>query len=106
MTTFFIHQTKHFEKTRWKILFLNMLSVIWAAFGDAAPLDNWHQRDMPFLLSTRLSQVGYGNGVFVALGEPQTLLTSPDGTDWFWHFPPVEVNDRDTRLSFLNNLFF
>jgi hypothetical protein len=106
MTTFFIHQAKLFEKTDWKILLLSVLSVLWAAFGNAAPLDVWHQRDVPFLLSTRLSQVAYGNGAFVALGEPETLLTSSDGTDWFWNYPPIEVNDRDTRLSFLNNLFF
>jgi hypothetical protein len=106
MTTFFIHQTKHFEKTKWKILFLSALSVLWAAFGHAAPLDVWHQRDLPFLLSTRLSQVAYGNGIFVALGEPETLLTSSDGTDWLWHFPPFELSGWATRLSFLNNVFF
>jgi len=47
----------------------------------AGPLDNWHWR-YPQPQANRLGSVAYGNGVFVAVGDRGTVMTSPSGSNW------------------------
>lgn len=47
----------------------------------ASPLDTWHLRN-PLPQGNDLTGVTYGNGIFVAVGEYGTILTSPDGVSW------------------------
>ena len=43
-------------------------------------LDNWQMKSSG--TSNHLYEVAYGNGVFVAVGDLGTILTSPNGTTW------------------------
>ncbi len=45
------------------------------------PLDNWHWRN-PLPQGNTLEAIAYGNGAFVAVGDYDTILTSPDGVTW------------------------
>jgi hypothetical protein len=47
----------------------------------AGPLDRWFQRN-PLPQSQNLLSLTYGNGLFAAVGERGTVVTSPDGTNW------------------------
>jgi hypothetical protein len=47
----------------------------------AGPLDRWPQRN-PLPQSQELLSLAYGNGLFAAVGQRGTVVTSPDGTNW------------------------
>jgi hypothetical protein len=49
--------------------------------SEAGPLDVWHLRDSG-LQGITLNGITFGNGMFVAVGEVGTILTSPDGVNW------------------------
>ena len=49
-----------------------------AVAARSSALDNWHWRN-PLPTGNGLWGVTYGNGLFVAVGESGTILTSPDG---------------------------
>ncbi len=51
----------------------------WITLAD--PLAIWHQRNS-LSQTNPLFSVVYGNGLFVAVGESGTVLTSPDGIAW------------------------
>ena len=51
------------------------------ALVSAAPLEQWHWRS-PLPQGNSLRSVAYGNGLYVAVGDLGTILTSPDGTNW------------------------
>jgi len=45
------------------------------------PLEQWHGRDCP-AQGAALWSVAYGNGLFTAVGDNGTVITSPDGVTW------------------------
>src|SRR5437773_5942940 len=47
----------------------------------AAGLDTWNQRSSG--ASVQLSDIAYGAGIFVVVGDSGTILTSSDGATWF-----------------------
>jgi len=49
--------------------------------GTPTALDNWHWRN-PLPQGNALSDVTYGNGIFVAVGSSGIIFTSPDGRTW------------------------
>jgi len=61
--------------------------VLWAcavwllADLQANPLDHWYWRN-PLPQGNFLHDVGYGGGVFVAVGDYGTIITSTNGLDW------------------------
>jgi hypothetical protein len=61
-------------------------AVVVAAFllagsaGNAEPLDNWNTRNSG--VTNVLNAVGYGNGVYVVVGNEGTLLSSTNGVNW------------------------
>jgi hypothetical protein len=48
---------------------------------NAHPLNNWHWRS-PIPQGNDLSNVAYGNGIFVAVGDTGTIITSEDAANW------------------------
>lgn len=46
----------------------------------ADPLDNWHLREAT--TDSSLNSIVYGNGMFVAVGQHGTIISSPDGVNW------------------------
>jgi hypothetical protein len=48
---------------------------------SAEALEDWHRRDWPAQGGTLLG-VAYGGGLFTAVGENGTVITSPDGVTW------------------------
>lgn len=48
---------------------------------EAHPLDVWQWRN-PLPQGNALNAVTYGNGLYVAVGDLGTILTSADGTNW------------------------
>jgi len=64
---------------------LSCLLILCAAWGAghsaASVLDDWHWRS-PLPQGNRLENVVFANGVYVAVGELGTILTSNDGTNW------------------------
>lgn len=59
------------------------ISVLGLSSGvsQADPLDNWHWRN-PLPQGNHLNGVAFGNGIFVAVGDEGTILTSSDGATW------------------------
>jgi photosystem II stability/assembly factor-like uncharacterized protein len=49
--------------------------------SEASPLDNWHLRN-PSSQGSTLSNIVYGNEIFVAIGVDGIILTSSDGATW------------------------
>jgi hypothetical protein len=69
------------------------------------PLDNWHVRHI-FQQSGKsdyLFGVAYGNGMFVAVGEPGRIFTSADGIKWISRNSGTNVVLR--RVSYGNGVF-
>jgi len=63
------------------LLIVGLLSVLFVSRSSADPLDNWHVRGAGLTTDT-LTGIAYGNGIFVAVGRMNTVLTSPDGINW------------------------
>src|SRR5437762_8573852 len=58
---------------------VGILASWWsAAAGD--PLSSWEIRETP--TPRPLRAVTYGNGLFVAVGDHGTIITSTDGASW------------------------
>src|SRR6266850_4866559 len=57
--------------------------------GFGALPDTWNIRTAPS--SNHLQGVAYGHGLFVAVGDQNTILTSPTGTDWMQRTSGVSV---------------
>ncbi|MBI5100744.1 MAG: hypothetical protein HZB33_02745 [Nitrospirae bacterium] len=57
------------------------LLILLPSFSSADPLDDWHWRS-PLPQGNDLNDVKYGNGTFVTVGLPGTVMTSPDGISW------------------------
>jgi hypothetical protein len=66
------------------------------------PLDSWGQRIVPGL-NVNLHAVAFGNGVFVAVGDQSTIVSSSDGVDWVVSSPGAYGNFAGVR--FLNGQF-
>ena len=66
------------------------------------PLDSWARRAVPGL-TTNLSSVAYGNGVFVAVGDGSTVVTSPNGT--IWAVSTAGAYGNLARIRFINGEF-
>src|SRR5262249_31066243 len=63
---------------------LNIIIVVLCILAPAArsaPLEEWHWRN-PLPQGNALNRVVFVNGVYVAVGELGTILTSSDGTNW------------------------
>src|SRR3954465_1893723 len=59
--------------------------------GDA--LDNWHWRQ-PVPQGNNLSSIAFGNGLYVAVGDDATILTSTNATAWQTHNLEIPRRDR------------
>jgi hypothetical protein len=64
-----------------RIIWAAMLAILVQAAESGGPLDTWHARNSPSD-TTPLFSVVYGKGLFVAVGQGGTILTSSDGTAW------------------------
>lgn len=69
--------------------------------GEAG-LDNWHIR-FPTPNDSNLNDIQYGNGVFVAVGDNGSILTSPSGGDWM--AVKSGVSDSLNGITFANGNF-
>src|SRR5262245_43004349 len=86
---------------------LRLGTVVTAVIGSETsrgdPLDTWNQvYQSPSYVT--LSQVAWGNGLFVALGSSginTVSETSSDGTNWVMH----QSGPAATRLAYGNDLF-
>src|SRR5262249_6365693 len=79
-----------------------LILFIFTNLGRSDPLDTWHQvYQSPSYVT--LSQVAWGNGLFVALGSGINTFseTSSDGTNWVIH----QSGASPYRLSYGNGLF-
>ena len=64
----------------WLLGWFAVLAMIQPHDGFPETLDHWQLNPLSSLgHSLRIS---YGNGIFIAVGEPGTLLTSSDGATW------------------------
>jgi hypothetical protein len=59
-----------------------VLTIFHPRHGLAEPLEHWHLK--PSLSQGHSLRICYGNGTFVAVGEPGSLYTSSDGETWTW----------------------
>ena len=62
-------------------ILLILLAFAFPVVSTAGPLDTWTWRN-PLPQGNNLNAITYGNGLFVAVGNYGTILTSPDGTTW------------------------
>lgn len=62
------------------LFFFVTMSIFISETAGADPLDNWHLRTSP--VSETLNSATYGNGMFVAVGDNGTILSSNDGVVW------------------------
>ncbi len=92
------------------------LLILLPQISGADPLDNWHWRN-PVPTGNYLGAVTYGNGIFVAVGEGGTILTSPDGVTWTprasevtshpwpYDFSPFQVRSQLQAVTYGNGTF-
>ena len=66
------------------------------------PIDFWHSRN-PLPQGHTLNGVTYGNGIFVAVGQHGTIITSHDGLEW--QISPSGVDKNLSALAFGNDMF-
>lgn len=62
-----------------------------ASSTSAATLDNWTWRN-PAPTGNNMLGLTYGNGLFVAVGNGGTILTSADGVNWTQQLAPPNAN--------------
>ena len=84
------------------VLIVSAVTFLPVPLLRAGPLDNWHQRYLPFPPSCAF-QVAFGNGAFVAMGRGK-IFTSSDGETWFQYLSPFLFSDPE-QLVFLNGVF-
>ena len=58
-----------------------IISIFSPGYSNANPLENWHWRN-PLPQGNALNSVTYGNGTYVAVGQSDRILTSPNGLAW------------------------
>src|ERR1051326_8931201 len=69
------------------------------------PLDHWTLRN-PLPISSGLSRVAYGNGIFLAVGENWAVVLSSDGIHWTNQVSPSsDAFHSPSGLTFGNGLF-
>jgi hypothetical protein len=68
----------------------------------ATGLDRWNWR-LPHPQGSRLKDIAYGNGRYVAVGKSGNIVTSPNGLDWT--NAVVEVDGDLDAVAFGNGLF-
>jgi hypothetical protein len=62
--------------------FITLFAVfVLAQTGWADPLDTWTWRN-PLPTGDALNSVAYGSGLFVAVGDAATIVTSAEGVNW------------------------
>ena len=66
------------------------------------PLTSWAHRSVPGL-TTNLSSVAFGNGMFVAVGAGSTVVTSTDGVNWT--AGNAGAHGNMARVRFVNGQF-
>jgi len=72
----------------------------------ADPLDTWFWRN-PLPQGEHIYSFAYGNGVFVAVGESGTIMTSPDGINWAVRHTALSLdNSKFTGIAYGNGVFF
>jgi Cep192 domain 4 len=82
---------------RWLVGWFAVLMVVQPQNSLAEPLDHWQLKaPFPQWPSIRIS---YGNGIFVAMGEPGALYTSPDGETWTWGSSGTSQSLRDVSYG-------
>lgn len=59
-------------------MFVLIISIFSPEYSNTNPLDNWHWRN-PLPQGNTLNSVTYGNGTYVAVGQSDRILTSPNG---------------------------
>ncbi|GGF95972.1 hypothetical protein GCM10010912_46100 [Paenibacillus albidus] len=60
---------------------LFILAGMFPSFASADPLDNWSARS-PLSTNQNMNGVIYGNGMYVAVGDYGTIVSSSDGVSW------------------------
>ena len=68
----------------------------------ATGLDRWNWR-LPHPQGSRLKDIAYGNGRYVAVGKAGNIVTSPNGLDWTNAL--VEMDGDINTVAFGNGLF-
>ena len=82
---------------RWLLRWFAVLMVVQPQNSLAEPLDHWQLKTpLPQWHSIRIS---YGNGIFVAVGEPGALYTSSDGETWTWRSSRTGQSLRDVSYG-------
>jgi Ig-like domain-containing protein len=92
-----------------RVLYFHVLSLLsiaicaGTAFGvPAHPLDVWHWRE-PLPQGNTLEEAAFGNGLFVAVGQHGTILTSTEGINWTRR--DSGTTERFTGVNFVNGRF-
>src|SRR5262245_58802740 len=70
-----------------QILWLCLLWTFGMADHAAHPLDNWYTRYTNSSPTIAFTDVTYGNGTFVAVGNSGLIATSADGRNWTTNQP-------------------
>jgi Cep192 domain 4 len=82
---------------RWLLGWFAVLMVVQPQNSLAEPLDHWQLKvPLPQRYSIRIS---YGNGIFVAVGEPGALYTSSDWETWTWRSSGTNQSLRDVSYG-------
>jgi hypothetical protein len=66
------------------------------------PLDIWHSRN-PLPQGNTLNGVAFGNGIFVAVGQLGTVMTSSDGLEW--QISQSGIDNNLSAVAFGNGMF-
>jgi photosystem II stability/assembly factor-like uncharacterized protein len=88
------------------LIIIICISLLMASCGgggnsESASLTTWQIRNTP--IRENLSAVIFGNGLFVAVGDNGTIITSPDGVSWTER--SSGVNNNLQGLTYGNGLF-
>ena len=82
---------------RWLLGWFAVLTVVQPQNSLAEPLDHW-QLKAP-ITQWHSIRISYGNGIFVAVGEPGALYTSSDGETWTWRSSGTNQSLRDVSYG-------
>jgi hypothetical protein len=97
------------ERKNFWLSCIAIVMLLWfflPAYSPAAdPLDNWYWRN-PLPQGEHIYSFAYGNGIFVAVGESGTIMTSPDGINWsVRHTALSSDNIRFSSVAYGNGVF-
>src|SRR5512136_2127248 len=94
---------KTMKSARFILIFLSIsISISIPSLSSADSLDNWHPRN-PSPQGNSLAAVTYANGIFVAVGDYGTILTSPAGAAWTRR--SSGTTDRLNAVTYGNSIF-